>query len=182
MNNCITLNNELNFFQDLILDVLTRRVVFKKFEDEMKKTHLTEYNDMMSLVWYGYTISQLSDCRKFFDRDGSTHSFQFVVRHLKDEPLKNKYAALFKIWKDKKLETVLNKYLLHADMRVGEIKTEVSVQVLNSFIDELEKYIKQIVDDLAKNYSSVGALAYDSYLPEREREVDIFFEEVRKVN
>ncbi|MHB8913806.1 MAG: hypothetical protein ACYC4I_02240 [Minisyncoccota bacterium] len=148
----------------------------------MKKTHLTEHNDIMALVWYGYAVSQLSDCRKFFDRDGNAHSFQFVVRHLKDEPLKNRHTELFNIWKDKKLETVLNKYLLHADMRVGEIKTEVSVQVLNSFIDELEKYIKQMIDDLAKNYSGISALNYDGYLPEREREVDVFFEEVRKVN
>lgn len=176
------LNGEFTFFQNLLLDILTRRAVFKKFEDEMKKTHLTEYNDMMALVWYGYAVSQLGDCRKFFDRDGNAHSFQFVVRHLKDETLKNKHAELFGIWKDKKLETVLNKYLLHADMRVSEIKTEVSVKVLNSFIDELEKYIKQMIDDLAKNYSGIGALNYDGYLPEREREVDVFFEEVRKVN
>jgi folylpolyglutamate synthase/dihydropteroate synthase len=176
------LSSEFTFFQNLLLDILTRRAVFKKFEDEMKKTHLTEYNDMMSLVWYGYAVSQLSDCRKFFDRDGNAHSFQFVVRHLKNEPLKNRHVELFGIWKDKKLETVLNKYLLHADMRVGEIKTEVSVQALNSFIDYLEKYIKEMIDDLAKNYSVIGALTYDSYLPEREREVDVFFEEVRKVS
>lgn len=175
------LSNEFTFFQNLLLDILTRRAVFKKFEDEMKKTHLTEHNDIMALVWYGYAVSQLSDCRKFFDRDGNAHSFQFVVRHLKDEPLKNRHTELFTTWKDKKLETVLNKYLLHADMRVGEIKTEVSVQVLNSFIDELEKYIKQMIDDLAKNYSGIGALNYDGYLPEREHEVDVFFEEVRKV-
>ena len=176
------LNKEFSFFQNLLLDILIRRAVFKKFEDEMKKTHLTEHNDMMSLVWYGYAVSQLSDCRKFFARDGNAHSFQFVMRHLKDESLKNRHAELFNIWKDKKLETVLNKYLLHADMRVGEIKTEVSVQVLNSFVDELEKYIKQMIDDLAKNYSGISAIIYDSYLPEREREVDAFFEEIRKVN
>ncbi len=176
------LSSEFTFFQNLLLDILIRRAVFKKFEDEMKKTHLTEHNDMMALVWYGYAVSQLSDCRKFFDRDGNVHSFQFVVRHLKDKPLKNRHTELFSTWKDKKLETVLNKYLLHADMRVGEIKTEVSVQILNSFIDELEKYIKQMIDDLAKNYSGIGTLTYDGYLPEREREVDVFFEEVRKVS
>jgi hypothetical protein len=176
------LSSEFTFFQNLLLSILTRRAVFKKFEDEMKKTHLTEHNDMMALVWYDYAVSQLSDCRKFFDRDGNAHSFQFVVRHLKDEPLKNRHTELFAIWKDKKLETVLNKSLLHADMRVGEIKTEVSVQVLNSFIDELEKYIKQMIDDLKKNYSDIGVLNYDGWLPERGREVDAFFEEVRKVN
>jgi len=80
------------------------------------------------------------------------------------------------------LETVLNKYLLHADQRVSEIKTEVSVKILNEFIDELEKYIKQIVDDLTKNYSGISSLNYDTYLPDREREVDVFFEEVRKVS
>ncbi|HEX8946902.1 MAG TPA: hypothetical protein VF829_01675 [Candidatus Paceibacterota bacterium] len=179
---CMELNNEFIFFQNLLLDILTRRAVFKKFEDEMKKTHLTEHNDMMSLVWYGYTVSQLSDCRKFFDRDGNAHSFQFIVRHLKDDVLKKKHGELFDTWKNEKLETVLNKYLLHADMRTSEIKTEVSVRALDSFIDQLEKYIKAMVDDLSKNYSGIGALTYDGYLPDREREVDIFFEEVRKAH
>lgn len=178
----MSLSEEFTFFQNLLLDILMRRAVFKKFEDEMKKTHLTEHNDMVALVWYGYAVSQLSDCRKFFDRDGNAHSFQFIVRHLKDEALKNKHAKLFGLWKDKKLETVLNKYLLHADMRVGEIKTEVSVQILDSFIDELERYIDQMIDDLAKNHSGISVLTYDTYLPERAREVDIFFEEVRKVS
>lgn len=180
-DNCMELSSEFTFFQNLLLDILTRRAVFKKFEDEMKKTHLTEHNDIMSLVWYGYAVSQLSDCRKFFDTNGNAHSFQFVVRHIKDEPLKRKHKALFEVWKNKKLETVLNKYLLHADQRVSEIKTEISVKILDEFINDLEKYIKQIVDDLNRNYSGIGSLTYDTYLPDREREVDVFFEEVRKV-
>ncbi len=175
------LNNEFTFFQKLLLNILVRRAVFKKFENEIKKTHLTEHNDMMSLVWYGYTVSQLSSCRKFFDRDRNAHSFQFVVGHLKNEALKEKHSELFNIWRKEKLEIVLNKYLLHSDMRFDEIKTNVSVQVLNSFIDKLEKYIKQMIDDLAKNYS-ISAINYDGFLPERECEVDIFFEEVRKVS
>ena len=181
-DNCMELNNEFTFFQNLLLDILTRRAVFRKFENEMKKTHLTEHNDMMSLVWYGYAVSQLSDCRKFFDRDENAHSFQFVARHIKDEPLKKRHTELFEIWKNKKLETVLNKYLLHADQRVSEIKTDVSVKILDEFIDNLEKYIKQIVDNLTKNYSGISSLNYDTYLPDREREVDVFFEEVRKVS
>jgi folylpolyglutamate synthase/dihydropteroate synthase len=178
--NCMSLNDELTFFQNLLLDILTRRVVFRKFEDEMKKTKLMASNDMMALVWYGYVISQLSDCRKFFDRDGNAHSFQFVVRHLKDEPLRNRHTALFGIWKDKKLETVLNKYMLHADQRVGEINTEVSVKALDAFIDDLEKYTKEIVSNLNENYQGISALEYDAYLKDREPEVDLFFSEVRK--
>ena len=179
--NCMSLNDELSFFQNLLLDLLTRRAVFKKFENEMKKTHLTESNDMMLLVWYGYIISQLSDCRKFFDRDGNAHSFQFVVRHIKDEPLKKKHEGLFGTWKDKKMETVLNKYLVHADHRFSEINTEISVKILDEFIDDLEKYIKEIVDNLTENYLGISSLIYDTYLPDREREVEKFFEEVRKV-
>src|SRR3989344_2061996 len=97
--NCMSLNDELKFFQDLILDILTRRVVFKKFENELKKTYLTQDNDFVSLSWYGYIISQLSDCRKFFDRDENVHSFQFVVRHIEDEPIKKKHKELFETWK-----------------------------------------------------------------------------------
>lgn len=175
------LSSEFTFFQNLLLNILKRRAVFKKFESKMKSTYLTEHNDVMALFWYGYIVSQLSDCRKFFDRDNNSHSFQFVVRHLKDDSLRKKHIELFETWKNGKLETVLNKNLLHADMRFEEIDTKVSVQVLNSFIDELEKYIEQMIDDLAKNYS-IGALNYDSFLLERKREVDIFFEEVRKVN
>jgi hypothetical protein len=178
--NCMSLNDELVFFQNLLLDILTRRVVFKKFENEMKTTKLTVNNDMMMLVWYGYVISQLSDCRKFFDRDGNAHSFQFVVGHIKEESLKNRHAELFGMWKDKKLETVLNKYMLHADQRVSEINTEVSVTALDAFIDDLEKYVKETFDDLNKNYQGISSLNYDTYLGERKLEVDTFFNEVRK--
>ncbi len=135
---------------------------------------------MMALVWYGYVISQLSDCRKFFDRDGNAHSFQFIVQHTKDELLKDRHIELFGTWKDKKLETVLNKYMLHADQRVGEIKTDVSVTVLDAFIDDLEKYVKEIVGNLSESYDGISVLEYDSYLKDREPEVDIFFNEVRK--
>ena len=176
----MVLNEELEFFQNLNLDIQTRRAVFKKFEDEMKKTHLTKDNDFMLISWYGYVISQLSDCRKFFDRDGNAHSFQFVVRHIKDLAIQGKHSILFERWKNDKLETVLNKYLLHADKRVSEVATEVSAKTLNAFIDELENYLKEIVDDLNKNYLDIGSLNYAGYLEDREREVEVFFEEVRK--
>jgi hypothetical protein len=179
-DNCMILNKELEFFQNLNLDIQMRRAVFKKFEDEMKKTNLTIHNDFMAISWYGYVVSQLSDCRKFFDRDGNTRSFQFVVKHIKDSAIQSKHGILFERWKKDKLETVINKYLLHADKRVSEVATEVSVKTLNAFIDELENYLKEIVDDLNKNYSGIGSLNYEGYLKEREREVEIFFEEVRK--
>jgi hypothetical protein len=178
--NCMSLNNELEFFQNLLLDILTRRAVFRKFETELKKTNLTEYNDMVWFVWYGYVISQLSDCRKFFDRDGRTHNFQFVVGHLKDKPLKNRHAELFEQWKNERLETVINKYMLHADQRASEMKTEVHLTALDTFIDDLEKYLKEIVDDLNKNYQGIGSLGTTGFLVEREHEVDVFFDEIRK--
>lgn len=179
-NKCTVLNEELEFFQNLNLDILTRRAVFKKFEDEMKKTHLTKDNDFMSISWYGYIVSQLSDCRKFFDKDGNVYSFKFVVKHIIDSKLQAKHGALFKKWQNNKFETVINKYLLHADKRVSEVKTEVSAQTLNKFIDELENYLKEIVADLTKNYSAISSLNYEGYLTDREREVEVFFEEVRK--
>ncbi len=179
-DDCQKLNNEFVFFQNILMDILIRRAIFKKFEDEMKKTHLTEHNDMMALVWYGYTISQLSDCRKFFARDDDAHSFQFVVCHIKNEVLKKEHKTLFIFWKEEDLETVLNKYLLHANMRFRDIKTEVHVRVLDLFIDKLEKYIESIKDDLLKNYSGISVVGYGNFLLEREREVDVFFKEVRK--
>ena len=180
LKDCPKLNENLVFFQDLILAILTRRIVFKKIEDEMKKTTLTEHNDVMFFIWYGYIISQLSDCRKFFDRDGSAYSFQFVVKHLNDSTIENKHQDLFQNWKDEKLETVLNKYMLHADKRASEINTEVSVKSMNKFIDNLENYLKEIVDDLNKNYSGIGSMSYDGYLKDREGEVDTFFDQIKK--
>ena len=70
--------------------------------------------------------------------------------------------------------------MLHADQRTAEMKTEVHLATMDSFIDDLEKYIREIVDDLTKNYQGIGSMNYDTFLPEREREVDVFFEEVRK--
>ena len=128
----------------------------------------------------GYVISQLSDCRKFFDRDGNTHSFSFVVKHLNDSILKDRHVALFDKWKSEKLETVINKYMLHADQVTAEIKTEVHLATMDGFIDDLEKYISEIVDDLNKNYQGIGSMNYGPLLTEREQEVDIFFLEIRK--
>lgn len=178
--NCKNLNDELEFFQNLVCDIVTRQVVFKKFETEMKTTALTQGNDFIALIWYGYIISQLSDCRKFFDRDGNAHSFQFVVQHVEDSILKNEHSKLRTSWKDKNLETIINKYMLHADMRVREITTEVSVKNLNDFISSLEAYLKNIVDDLTKRHFGINSLNYDAYLGERENEVAAFFNEVRK--
>ena len=174
------LNKELEFFQNLNLDILMRRAVFKKFEDKMKGTKLTQHNDVMALIWYGYVISQLSDCRKFFDRDNRTHSFKFVIGHIKEFALKEKHTKLFKLWKAKGLETVLNNYMLHADMRFSELSTKISVRVLDAFIDKLEIFLKDIVGYLNKNYSGIGSLNYDNYLQDREHEVDVFFEEIKK--
>ena len=180
MENCTSLNAELIFFQNLLLDILVRRTIFRKFENEMKGRMLAPQNDMMWLVWYGYVISQLSDCRKFFDRDGNAHSFSFVVKHLKDSALKDRHVALFDKWKSEKLETIINKYMLHADQRAAEIKTEVHLATMDDFIDNLEKYMPEIVGDLTKNYQGIGSMNYAAFLPEREREVNVFFEEVRK--
>ena len=171
----------IRVFQKLSLDILTRRAVFRKFEDGMKGTKLTEYNDVMALVWYGYVISQLSDCRKFFDRDSNSHSFKFIVDHIKEESLKEKHSQLLGLWKNEQLETVLNKYMLHADARFSEVSTVVSVKSLDIFIDQLDIFLKDIVTYLTKNYSDIGSMDYSHYLPDREREVDIFFEEVRKI-
>jgi hypothetical protein len=174
------LNDELKFFQNLLLDILQRRAVFRKFENELKGTKLNQHNDVVWLFWYGYVISQLSDCRKFFDRDSQAHSFQFVVGQLTDQSLKDKHGELFEKWKNEGLETVLNKHLLHADQQAGGTKTEVSAKTLDAFIDELEKYIKEIITDLNENHGGISAMNYDAYLGERENEVDIFFGEVRK--
>lgn len=180
LENCISLNDELKFFQELTLDILKRRVVLKKFEKEMKKTNLAQDNDFMSLVWYGYIVSQISDCRKFFDRDDNAHSFKFVVRHIKNKTLGAEHTKLFKVWTNGKLETIRNKYLIHAEKSVSEIKIEISTKTLDLFINSLENYLKKIVEDLTKNYKNIDSLNYDSYLMESENEVDIFFAQVRK--
>jgi hypothetical protein len=176
----MALNDELAFFQNLLLDVLVRRAVFRKFENELKGRKIAPENDMMWLVWYGYVISQLSDCRKFFDRNGSVHSFPFVVKHLKEKSLRDRHATLFDKWKNEKLEAVINKHMLHADQAASTIKTEVHIVTLDSFIDDLEKYLGEIVGDLNKYYQGIGSMNYIAFLGDREREVDAFFKIVRK--
>lgn len=177
----MNLNNELGFFQKLLLDIMTRRVIFRKFEAELKKTNLTEYNNyMVRFVWYGYVISQLSDCRKFFDRDVRTHNFQFVVEYLKNVSLKNRHTELFDQWKNEKLEVVINKYMLHADQRASEMKTEVHLATLDTFIDDLKTYLEDVVDDLNNNYQCISSLGTTDFLLEREHEVKVFFDEIRK--
>lgn len=182
-NNCPNIKNELSFFQGLMLNILTNRIVYKKFEEKMKQTNITIYNDFMWLSWYGYTISQLSDCRKFFDRDGDVYSFSFLVKHTSNTKIKNKHKELFKIWKNEKLENVINQYLLHANKAVDkEDKLNISPNILDAFIDKLDIYTKEIANDISSNYLGISVLNYDGgYLEERENEVEIFFEQVKKI-
>lgn len=172
----MNLNEEFLFFQNLLRDIVSCRIIFKKFECEIKKTQLTECNSMMWLIWYGYTISQLSGFRKFFEYKDNAHCLRSIVRHLKSDDLKKKHQDLFNVWKDKELETVLDKHLLHADKRFDEIKTTVFARDMDLFIDDLEKYVKSIEQNLGI------VMDYDYYLSECGSGVNEFFEQIRKVS
>lgn len=181
-NNCPSIKEELEFFEGLMLDILTRQIVFKKFEEKMKATNITRYNDFMWFNWYGYVISQLSDCRKFFDRDNNTYSLSFLVKHTSNQEIKNNHKELFRFWQNEKLETLVNQYFLHADKRVDKnTGLDISSQTLDVFIDKLKSYIKEMINDLNNNYPNISSLNYDGYLEERENEVVIFFDEVKKI-
>jgi len=180
-NNCIKLSNEYEFFENLIIDVLLRRVVLKKFEEKIKKTNLTISNEIVSLMWYGYVISQLSDCRKFFDRDNNAHNFKFVVQHVKSVTLQKGHHHLFKFWKESGLEDFINKYLLHADKSSKGFNNKALPKDIDKFIDQLEIYFNKIGQELISDYSGVSNQHYKSCLQESSEGAEIFFKEIKKI-
>jgi hypothetical protein len=180
-NDCIELSNEYKFFENLIIDVLLRRAVLKKFEEKIKKTNLTINNGIISLIWYGYVISQLSDCRKFFDKDNNAHNFKFVARHVKSVTLQKEHHRLFKFWKESGLENFINKYLLHADKSAGSLDNKALPKDIDKFINQLEIYFNKIGQELISDYSGVSNQHYKSYLQESSEGAEIFFKEIKKI-
>ena len=135
-NFCPILKDECSFFQELMLNILERRVIFKQFEEYLKEKQIEENNDFLSFCHYGYVISQLSDCRKFFDRNSKAHNFSFVVKHMSDEKIKDEHDKILKKWRNNGLQTIANQHLLHADESAKNLI--INMQVLDDFICRLK--------------------------------------------
>ncbi len=178
---CSDLNQELDFFQEILLDILIRQAVFKKINIKLKQTTLSNTNDVFLLISYGYIISQIADLRKFFDPDIRAHQFSFITCHLSSKKFIKKHENIHKFWKEKNLEAIANKRLLHADKDFDQQKMTATFSDIDTLIKKIEKYMKEIIVDLDKNYKDITTLDYGDYLSEREKEVNTFFEEIKQV-
>lgn len=144
-SNCLELQKEINFFDELISDIEMRQVLFKKFEEYLVNKKIDSSfpggNDFCRMIERGYLSQQLLDFAKFFDKDNRTYSFSFIVKHGANN-FKEKHEELFKIWKGYKLESIRNKVFAHSQKDYAN--SSVEKKDIDDFINKTVILFKNI--------------------------------------
>jgi len=182
-SNCLELQKEINFFDELISDIEMRQVLFQKFEkyqvNKKIDSSFPDGNDFCRMILRGYLVQQFLDFKKFFDKNDSAYSFSFIVKHGANNFMK-KHDELFKIWKGYELESVRNKVFAHSQK--DYTNSSVEKKDLDDFIKKTVILFKDIINDLEKKYSISSTHFYENenYLVEVANDVEVFFNTLTK--
>ena len=69
-NKCLKLEDEFEFFNELILNIKMRKILFEKFDkylvDKKVDANFPYNNDFCQMIWRGYLVQQLLDLEKFY--------------------------------------------------------------------------------------------------------------------
>lgn len=177
------LQNEIDFFDKLILDIKMRQVLFEKFEEysinKQNDKSFPDNNDFCQMILRGYLIQQILDLAKFFDKDNKAYSFSFIVKHGANN-FKEKHDELFNTWEEYGLKSVRNKVLAHSQKDF--ICSSVEKKVLDNFINQAVELYKDVLNDLEKKYL-ISATYLDenkNYLVDVADDVEVFFNTLTK--
>lgn len=182
-SNCLELQKEIDFFDELISDIKMRQVLFEKFEKYLinKKidSSFPDGNDFCRMIVRGYLIQQVLDFKKFFDTDNRSYSFSFIVKHGVNN-FKEKHDELLKIWKGRELESVRNKVFAHSQKDYTNFSVE--KKDIDDFINKTVILFKDIINDLEKKYSISSTYFNENknYLIEVANDVEVFFDTLTK--
>lgn len=151
-------------FQQILLDMLQRRALFRAFENSLiGKDGSIEHNLFVHFYAVDYLRAQLTDLRKFFDIDGRSYRFQIVLDHLKSPIFQKQYDSI----KEEKwefdeqwqlsLHELANKAVMHKDL-AGISVEGVAKNQIDEFIDALNAYMDDVVDGLTTEGYKVSYL------------------------
>jgi hypothetical protein len=150
-------------FQQLMLDVLQRRSLFRAFENSIiGKDGSIENNMFVRFYAADYTRAQLTDLRKFFETDNRSYKISFIFDHLKDKIVQEKHKNIYEnSWKadknwDMSLEELANKTVMHKE--IGSYSPYVYKNHLDGFIDNLNDLLDELVTSLRKEGFEVSYL------------------------
>jgi len=156
MDSNTTSREELDVFQEIMLDVFQRRAIFEAIEERMLGRTLKD-ETVYRVYIRDYVGSQLADLRKFFESDNRSYRIINLTKTLPPRSkARGKHTELFKIWK-KDYEDLANKYYFHRERNVIPAK-EVIKSKLNYFMDQVSLMLDDLVDDLTSSGQKVNYL------------------------
>ena len=151
-------------FQQLLLDMLQRRALFRAFENSLiGKDGSMGYNLFVHFYAVDYLRAQLTDLRKFFDTDGRSYRFEVILEHLKSPVFREQYESikankweLDEQWQ-LSLRDLANKAVMHKDLEGVSVEGVFKNQ-LDEFIDALNVFMDDVVDGLTAEGYKVSYL------------------------
>lgn len=140
------LREELDVFQQMMVDIFQRRAVFEGMEDRMRDRTLTDDTTYRIYV-ADYVGSQLADLRKFFEQDGRAYKVSGLIARLPvGNSTKLEHDRLHDIWKSDYV-ALANQYFFHRQKGAAP-PTSVMKERLNAFIEDMNSMIGVLVSEL----------------------------------
>ena len=183
---CKALEEYMMTFQQLMLDILQRRALFRVFENSIIGKDGSIANNMFVRFYAAdYTRAQLTDLRKFFETDKRAYKISFVFNHLADKTDQRKHGDIYEgKWKNDvkwniSLEDLANKAVMHKEINFSS--PDLYKNQLDDFIDELNNFLDQLVSSLTRENFEISFLSrsLDSDFLTNQQEAD--FNEYLKV-
>jgi len=130
--------------QETILDILRRRAV-KEGLEHLALEKKVPYEVTLRIYGNDYLRSQLSDLRKFFDRDSKAYQVRDLTAVV-DPKVKEEHENLYRRW-NANFDAIANKLLLHLER--DYIPPEgVSGQILDAYIDDMDMFLYRLIGAL----------------------------------
>ena len=184
MNSQINIEEHASFFQQLMLDILQRRALFRAFESSITGKNILN-NFFISFYATDYIRSQLTDLRKFFETESKSYKLSSLTNCLVDKTIKNIHTNIFETkWKtdlswNVSLEDLANKAVMHKE--INYISSQLYKVQLDLFIDTMNDFLDKLISALSSENHKVSLIgrSLDSDFLKNQQEKD--FEEYLRI-
>jgi hypothetical protein len=171
------IQRHLNVFDNLLIDVLRRRELFRIFEKNLvgkAPENDVKENWFVSFHTTDYTREQIVDLRKFFESDLRSYKISFLTAATRDNELTRAHQKILQRWKDG-FEAQANKIIMHLDQDSANLKKVIDKKTLDQLIDDLNVFFDSIIDSFRKSgatitYDEKYRIENGKFLNEKARE------------